>query len=150
LARAATHIFRASLGGKQSIRRDIEIASTDSLYKLAEAITVAFDFDFDHAFGFYSGLEPRTMMHAEPRYELFADLDLDSDAKSVMKTKLAEAFPKVGHTMGFLFDYGDDWLFHVEMIGEGQKVAKVKYPRVIAKKGAAPIQYPDPDDEEFE
>jgi hypothetical protein len=30
---------------------------------------------------------------------------------------VADAFPDVGHKMLFLFDYGDDWRFTVEVIG---------------------------------
>ena len=52
-----THIMRASLRPK--LYRDIEIESTDSLHTLAEAITRAFGFDFDHAFGFFSRLTGR-------------------------------------------------------------------------------------------
>jgi hypothetical protein len=52
--------------------------------------------------------------------------------------------------MTFLFDYGDEWLFRVEVIGLGEKVAKARYPKVLAKAGAAPEQYPDPDEGEEE
>ena len=54
MAGATTHIFRASLRPK--LYRDIEIDSGKSLYDLAEGIVGAFDFDLDHAFGFYSKL----------------------------------------------------------------------------------------------
>lgn len=47
-------IFRASL--EPEIFRDIEIAATASLYKFATAIIDAFEFDLDHAFGFYNKL----------------------------------------------------------------------------------------------
>ena len=33
----------------------------------------------------------------------------------------ATAFPEVGKTMLFLFDYGDEWRFKVELIGLGRK-----------------------------
>jgi hypothetical protein len=59
---------------------------------------------------------------------------------------VAQAFPKVGSTMQFLFDYGDDWRFQVEVIGMGEKAAKTRYPKVLAAVGKAPPQYPDPDD----
>lgn len=42
-----------------------------------------------------------------------------------------------------LFDYGDEWLFVVELAGYGAKEPKVEYPRVIASKGKAPKQYPE-------
>ncbi len=143
-----THILRASLAGDRAIYRDIEMPSTRSLYNVAEDIVFAFGFDFDHAFGFYSGLTPRTLMEAQPKYELFADMGEESDAKSVKKTSVGEAFPKLRHKMMFLFDYGDEWLFRIEVIGLGQKVARARYPKIVASVGDSPQQYPDFDDEE--
>jgi hypothetical protein len=58
---ATTHILRVMPVGDTSISRDIEIPSGKSLYDLANGIVSAFHFDFDHAFGFYSGLTTRTM-----------------------------------------------------------------------------------------
>ena len=101
----STHIFRVQLRPKVS--RDIEIESSKSLYDLAAAIVQAFDFDFDHAFGFYSKLDDY-VFDSPVRYELFADLDGDSEFRSVKRTKVAQAFPAVGTKMLFLFDYGDD------------------------------------------
>jgi hypothetical protein len=142
-----TFVLRAALNGKLSVYRDIEIEPSKSLYRLAEAIVSAFDFDFDHAFGFYSGLKPATLMRALPRYELFADMgDARSGVGSVKKTRIAQAFPEIGHTMMFLFDYGDGWHFRVSLKAVGTKLAKVRYPRVVATRGDAPQQYPDPDD----
>jgi hypothetical protein len=147
MAGATTHIFRASLRPK--LYRDIEIDSGKSLDDLAEGIVGAFDFDLDHAFGFYSKLTGH--YHDSPiKYELFVDLEGgESDAKSVRRTKIAQAFPDIGSKMLFLFDYGDQWQFKVEVIGLGEKVPKARYPRVIKSMGTAPPQYPDPD-EEFE
>jgi hypothetical protein len=39
-----------------------------------------------------------------------------TDAKSVKRTAIAEAFPVAGHKMLFLFDYGDEWRLVVEFI----------------------------------
>jgi Plasmid pRiA4b ORF-3-like protein len=144
---ADTLIIRVALAGRVSIYRTIEIEASKSLYQLAEAIVAAFGFDFDHAFGFYSGLKPATMMRVNPRYELFVDMgDADPGVLSVKKTKVAQAFPAIGHTMLFLFDYGDDWLFRVKLEQMGKRIAKVRYPRIVATDGEAPKQYPDPDD----
>jgi hypothetical protein len=49
--------------------------------------------------------------------------------------------------MLFLFDYGDEWRFKVELIGLGRK-EKAVYPRVVKRVGEAPPQYPDLEDEE--
>jgi Plasmid pRiA4b ORF-3-like protein len=146
MAQNETLIIRAALEGKPSIYREVEIDSSKSLYNLAEAITSAFGFNFDHAFGFYSGLKPATMMRTSPRYELFADMgDADPGVLSVKKTKVAQAFPAIGHAMLFLFDYGDDWLFRVKWERTAKKNAKVRYPRIVATHGEAPEQYRDPE-----
>jgi hypothetical protein len=106
-----------------------------------------FGFDFDHAFGFYSKLTGR-YHDADERYELFADLgEADPGVKGVRRTKVSTAFPQVGKTMLFLFDYGDQWQFKVALIGLGQKEAKAVYPRVVKQVGTAPPQYPDLDED---
>ena len=51
--------------------------------------------------------------------------------------------------MLFLFDYGDTWLFVVELIKFGKKEAKKKYPRVVKKVGLAPEQYPEVNEDEI-
>jgi hypothetical protein len=142
-----TLILRAGLFGARSIYRDIEIEASQSLYRLAEAIVSAFGFDFDHAFGFYSGLTERTIWRQHPKYELFADMgDADPDVLGVKKTKVSQAFPALGHTLVFLFDYGDEWLFRAKLTKYGKTLARVKYPRVVARRGEAPEQYPDADE----
>jgi hypothetical protein len=146
----STHILRVALLEDPSVHRDIEIDSGHSLRRLAEAITRAFDFDFDHAFGFYSGKTARTLMSAQPKYELFADMGEATEARSVERTSVAEAFPKIGCAMTFLFDYGDEWLSRVEVLGLGTKAPRARYPKLLAKVGPSPVQYPDPEEDEDE
>ena len=142
-----TLTLRVVLEGEPTIYREIEIEASKSLYKLAEAIVAALGFDFDHAFGFYSGLTPAKLMKTNPRYELFADMgDASPGVIGVKKTKISEAFYRIDHTMMFLFDYGDDWLFRVSLKAEGQKVARTRYPRIVATSGEAPPQYPAPEE----
>jgi hypothetical protein len=151
MPRASTHIFRVRL--RPRLYRDIAIDSGKSLYDLAAAIVGAFGFNFDHAFGFFSKLTGH-IYDSPVRYELFADLDDDplrlgrqrSKAGSVKRTKVAQAFPEIGSKMLFLYDYGDEWRFQVELVGLGEKVPKTRYPRVLAAVGEAPPQYPDVDD----
>jgi hypothetical protein len=142
-------VFRAALSGQRSVYRDIEVDGRKSLYDLAAAIVQSFDFDFDHAFGFYSGASERTLMSALPKHELFADMgDPTEGALGVERTKIAAAFPRVGHAMTFLFDYGDDWLFKVELRGAGETIAGQRYLRTVAQHGEAPEQYPALDDDD--
>jgi hypothetical protein len=145
MAESETLVFRASLSPK--IYRDIEIAGTGSLYTLAQAIVRSFDFDFDHAFGFYSKLKGN-VYDSPVRYELFVDLgEGEGGARSVKRTRAAAAFPSVGTKMRFLFDYGDEWVFLVELVKRKPKEPKVKLPRLAISAGKAPAQYPDPGDE---
>lgn len=72
----------------------------------------------------------------------------DPQVLGVKKTRISQAFPEVGHTMLFLFDYGDDWHFRVALRSIGKKIAKARYPRVVATRGEAPAQYPDVDDDD--
>lgn len=146
MADTSTRLFRASLRGR--LYRDLELAGTSSLEDLAAAIVGAFGFDFDHAFGFYSGSGFHYHDAAE-RYELFADMgDADPGVKGVRRIKLSTAFPEPGKEMLFLFDYGDEWRFKVKLTGLGQKEPGVSYPRVVKQVGTAPPQYPELDDEE--
>jgi hypothetical protein len=148
MASSETFFLRVALDGQKSIYRDIEIESSKSLYRLAEAVTNAFDFNFDHAFGFYSGLTSAKLTRVDPRYELFADMgEADPGVFSVKKTKISQAFPAIGHTLLFLFDYGDEWRFRVSLKEKGTKQPKVRYPRIVTIRGNAPPQYPDPDEE---
>jgi hypothetical protein len=144
MAAAETHIFRVSLSAK--IYRDFEILSAKSLHDLAAEIIRVFGFDFDHAFGFYSKLTGH-VFDSPVKYELFADMGESSEARSVKRTRIVEAFPTAGAKMTFHFDYGDDWQFRIEAIGQDSKKPKAKYPRLLKTVGEAPEQYPEPDDE---
>ena len=145
MAETETCVFRASLTPK--IYRAFEIAGTSSLYALAQAIVRSFDFDLDHAFGFYSKLKGN-IYDSPVRYELFVDMgEGGSDARSVKRTPVIKAFPSVGAQMRFLFDYGDEWVFLVELVSRKPKEAKVKLPRLLSSGGKAPVQYPDLENE---
>jgi hypothetical protein len=150
MSQATTHVVRVVLEDDPAVFREIEIDSERSLSDLAKGIVEAFGFDFDHAFGFYPQETRRSGKRSRPKYELFADIGEDTDALSVRKTSVADAFPQVGQTMMFLFDYGDNWQFAIEVIGFGEKAPKARYPRVLRKMETPPEQYGswDEDDEE--
>ncbi len=142
-----TYIFKTNLLENKNIFREIEIAETASLYKLAEAIVGAYDFYFDHCFGFFSKITENDYFNSERKYELFTDVE-DKDveptgAESVKKTKVLNVWQKPGDKMMFLFDYGDNWQFVIELKDFGVKDAKKKYPKVLDRKGKSPEQYPE-------
>lgn len=145
MAERETFFFRASL--KPKIYRDFEISAANNLYALAQAIVRSFDFDFDHAFGFYSKLKGN-IYDSPVRYELFVDMgEGDDDARSIKRTRIIEAFPSVGTKMRFLFDYGDEWIFLVELVSRKPKEPKARLPRLLSSVGKPPVQYAYPEDE---
>lgn len=140
-----TYIFKTNLLRNPEIIREIEILEDTNLYKLAEIIVGAYNFNFDHSFGFFSKIAESNYFDSEKKYELFTDLEDEgiepTGAGSVKKTKAKEVWQSIGDKMMFLFDYGDNWQFIVELIGFGEKKSEQKYPRVLKKIGKAPRQY---------
>lgn len=130
--------------------RRIAIAGEQSLYKFAEAIISSFDFSFDHCFGFFSNTDTYHLTDSKKKYELFADLEDQGiepvDSGSVKKTKIKKAWEKIGEQMIFMFDYGDDWRFLVELEDIKPFQKQQKYPAILEKKGKAPEQYPPVED----
>ncbi|MBU1472333.1 plasmid pRiA4b ORF-3 family protein [Patescibacteria group bacterium] len=144
-----TYIFKSYVFRTKSVVRNIEVPASTNLYKFAEAIIAAYGFYFDHCFGFFSTIAETRYFDSDRKYELFTDLIEEGDdieptgAGSVKKTKVSDVWKNVGEKMLFLFDYGDNWPFVVELIGFGVKDPKAKYPRVVKRVGKAPEQYPD-------
>jgi hypothetical protein len=115
-----------------------------TLYRLAEAIVDSFGFYFDHPFGFYDNI--RHWTKSKEGYELFADIGEESEFNGVEKTKVNQVFNKRKKRMLFLFDYGDEWHFIVELVGLETSKENVKYPLIVESVGEAPPQYGEPDD----
>lgn len=136
--------------GKYKSYRDIAVLDNQSLSTLARAIVNAFEFDFDHCYGFYDNLND--MFHSNEVYELFTDIGEEPTpgAFGVEHVKIVKAFPTVGKTMRFLFDYGDGWQFTVTLQKIKPVKDKKKYPRVVAQFGDAPEQYPELEEESGE
>lgn len=132
------------------IIRKIQIAGTKSLYNFAKIITQAFDFYFDHCFGFYSDF--KRLYDSKIAYELFYDLDdVEPPAphvKSVKRTKIRQVFKQPGDKMLFLFDYGDGWRFFIELEEIKQAEKWDLKPVILQSIGKAPVQYPPCEDDE--
>jgi hypothetical protein len=64
------------------------------------------------------------------------------DSRSVRRTTISEVWNKPGEKMLFLFDYGDQWRFIVQLQGFGVVESKRKYPRILRGAGTSPEQYP--------
>ncbi|NBP16393.1 hypothetical protein EBU95_18745 [bacterium] len=139
------YTFKVSLN--KGIFRVIEIKSKKSLEDLAHFIIECFDFEMDHAFGFYNNV--KDLYKSEEIYELFADIDgceVEKNVQGVQNTKIDSVFV-LEKKMLFLFDYGDQWIFLIECIAISDSLEKTKYPRIIEKVGKSPEQYQEYCDE---
>ncbi|MBU4346095.1 MAG: plasmid pRiA4b ORF-3 family protein [Candidatus Omnitrophica bacterium] len=128
--------------------RKIGIFGTRSLYNFARVITQAFGFYFDHPFGYYSNMV--SINDSSAGYELFVDIGegpLTPHFKGVKKTKISEAFSNIGARMLFLFDYGDEWHFIVELKEIRGPLTNESLPAVLESTGKAPMQYPPCEEE---
>jgi len=118
-----------------------------SLQDLAESLVESFGFDFDHCFGFYDNL--KSWVDAKECYEVFKDLEEEeprsvvepSKCKGVKGTKVNEALNKVGKRLLFLFDYGDEWHFIIQLKGVVPAEKGAMYPKIMESGGEAPPQY---------
>jgi hypothetical protein len=124
--------------------RVLEIPGDFTLYSLAEVIVDSFGFYFDHPFGFYDNI--KKWPNSNEGYELFADLGEESEFKGVKRTKMSKAFDQIEKKMVFLFDYGDEWHFIVELKGIKLSKEGEKYPFVAESIGGAPSQYGEGDE----
>jgi hypothetical protein len=128
--------------------RVLAVPGDFTLYKLAEAIISGFEFDLDHAFGFYDN--PTSWSHSTEGYEFFSDDDRDplSEFPGVKKTKVKDVFTNIKKKMLFLFDYGDEWHFRVELIGVEPVGEHKTRAQVVKSVGEALPQYGNPDEED--
>jgi len=128
--------------------RVLAVPEKFTLYELALEILASFEFDCDHAFGFYNNLTRYSQ--SSEGYEIFSDDEMgrDSDYPGVKMTPVTTAFTGIGKKMLFLFDYGDEWYFRVELIGIEPAGAGQSRAVCVKSVGEARPQYADLDDEE--
>ncbi|WP_264339134.1 plasmid pRiA4b ORF-3 family protein [Wolbachia endosymbiont (group A) of Cydia splendana] len=136
------YLFKLSLNKK--IYREMALKGRTSLYTFAKEIVGAFDFEFDHAFGFYDNI--KDIHESSEAYTLFYDFGdpVNDNEKSVKKSYIYKVF-QLNKKMLFLFDYGDNWDFLVECCGVIEAEIGKRYPKITKKQGEAPPQYPDYD-----
>ncbi|MBE0515888.1 MAG: plasmid pRiA4b ORF-3 family protein [Methanophagales archaeon] len=126
-----TYIFKVALA-KDRWRR-IEISADHTLFDLHRAIQKAYNFDDDHLYSFFMDGKPWSHERFTSPYE--------DEGPWVDDVRIGELGLFVGQNILYLFDYGDEWHFRVdleEIRTEGRKPSK---PTIIEKKGKAPEQY---------
>ena len=139
--------------GATEVWREIEVAANQTLADLGNAIPLAFDFDDPHLWSFF--LSGKAWDRAT-EYALHSEANLLGGARPRAASRIQiREVPFPGATgkkeFLFLFDYGDEWHFGVKLRRLTEQVEPgAQYPRVVARQGDAPSQYPDFEDDEDE
>ena len=118
--------------------RVIEIEDDATLEDLHVAIRRAVAFDDDHLYDFHAG---RNYRHRKIRFTDPFDWDASQDAYS--RIRLRDVYPLGNLKLYYLYDYGDSWMFEIRKSREVHAPRpRVRYPRVIERRGRNPQQYP--------
>ncbi len=141
LGRSQAYAFRVALRWDREVWRVIEVRGDQTLDDLHGAIQHAFGWDRDHLYAFFlSGKrwDPATE-YADPRVE---------DGRPADQGIIAALGLRPRKRFLYLFDYGDELLHDVWLVGVGPADIEGRYPRIIKSQGEAPPQYPAIEGEE--
>jgi hypothetical protein len=99
-----------SVSIKPGCYRHIQIGENATLYELSSAILNSFDFDDDHLHSFFMNNQPW-----DEDYE-YSSPHGDSSCGFTDEVKLSEFHLQKGSKFLYIFDYGDDWRFHISVL----------------------------------
>lgn len=130
-------IFKVSLRYSSKIWRTLELDGTHDLENLHLLIQKAFNFGNDHLYAFYLD-KNRRKSYSDPRggSSPFSD-----------EIELGGLNLKAGQRFFYLFDFGDNWEFNIDVVEIQDVVKKLKKGKILEKNGKAPEQYPDCDED---
>jgi len=118
---------------KPSVWQLIEIAENQTLDDLHYAILDAMRFDADHLYSFFmSGRAwDETTEYASPYGE----------GPSAAGVKIGDLGLRMKQKFLYLYDYGDEHRFEVQLVGINPEAPKGRYPKIVEKHGRPPRQY---------
>jgi hypothetical protein len=129
-----TLVLRVSYRYKPEFWREIEIADDQYLSDLHLAIQRALGWDNDHLYSFYTGKRPydeKTEIGAPGAH---ARRRADAVTVGALELRTRQKFL-------YLFDFGDDHLFDIQVMKINPKAPPGIYPRVVGQQGDRLIQY---------
>jgi hypothetical protein len=134
-SREGVHVFKVSLG---RLWRRIALPDEASLHTLASTILTAVSFDHSHLYEFSIpnrfGIQKKFMHPYMDREPLATEISV------------GEAPLRVGQTITFLYDFGDDWEFDVTLERVDADM-DIEEPMVLEAHGEPPEQYRSWDEE---
>ena len=146
-------VEKAFLKKNPAMSRTIQIRADQTLEDFHDAIFAAFDRWDEHLYEFQIGgkgpMDPKAR-----RYSIHPDEDgfgpRRRETGLVGRTTLGSLGLKDGDPFGYWFDFGDDWYHQVNVVAIEEKAPRGRFPRVTARVGKSPPQYPDAEDDDEE
>ncbi|SHI07219.1 IS1096 element passenger TnpR family protein [Clostridium grantii] len=132
-----TYTFKVSLD--KNTWAKIKISAHHDLDYLHECIQDAFEFDNDHMYSFFMDGK------AWSNNKFTCPMDYEGPWANDVNLGELNLFKK--QKFLYLFDYGDEWWFTVEVFDIEDSNTRLLIPEIIEFKGEPPEQYPDFDDE---
>jgi hypothetical protein len=137
---AKTFTFRVNHRALPEVWRDVEMAEDQTLEDLHLMIQQAYEWWDDHLYSFF--LSGRVDDYASEIGSPWSDTSLHTHQVQIDQLGL-----QPGQKFLYFFDYGDSHEFDVQLLTVNPAGVAAQYPRIVGKKGQAPPQYPDYDEE---
>ncbi|HEY8892588.1 MAG TPA: plasmid pRiA4b ORF-3 family protein [Clostridium sp.] len=112
----------------------IQLSAHDTLDELHILIQNAFEFDDDHMYSFF--------MDGEPWSKNSFKCPFDNEGPSTDEVEIGELDLIEKQSFLYIFDFGDEWRFNIEVIGVQNEDIKNFQGKIIEIKGESPQQYP--------
>jgi hypothetical protein len=129
-----TYTFRVTYLRDPDVWRTIETAANQTLHALHYAIQDAVDFDIDHLYSFF--------MSNQAWDDGTAYNSPYTDGPSASSVKIEELDLRMKQRFLYLFDYGDEHRFEVQLIDVNPEAPRDEsYPRILERHGEDPEQY---------
>lgn len=125
-----TYQFKVSLSS--SCWRILQLTSSHTLLDLHDLIQKAFGFHDDHLYAFY--------MDGKKYSKHFYNSPMDQQGPYVNEVKLGELDLYEGQSISYLFDFGDEWEFHIHLLKISEE-EEAGGPQIKETFGEAPDQY---------
>ena len=136
------YLGQCGCGFGRKVERKIEMKGSQTLDELHDAIIYkSFGWDDPHLYAFHMDNQPYSKNRGReyscnPEPDHFTGEKANSTSIRLMDLNLGK-----NQKFLFIFDFGDDHYFHIQVSGFGEAEKGRKYPLVLEEKGKAPRQY---------
>ncbi|MBC2579186.1 IS1096 element passenger TnpR family protein [Clostridium sp. DJ247] len=127
------YIFKVYID--KDIWAKIQLNGMHTLHDLHNYIQDAFEFDNDHMYSFF--MDGRAWSNNKFTYPY------DEEGPHADEVKIGELDLNEKQSFLYLFDYGDEWRFRVDVYSIEEMEIKLLNPQITESKGEPPEQYPD-------